>query len=73
MEGSCFICNDLLSVGKTVNVERGLQTLKTVSNEREDGCIEFLNSVNSVRVHVECRKEYIHKKNIAAFKTDKCV
>lgn len=68
MEGSCFICNDLLSVGKTVNVERGLQTLKTVSNEREDGCIEFLNSVNSVTVHVECRKEYTHKKNIAAFK-----
>lgn len=52
MEGSCFICNDLLSVGKTVNVERGLQTLKTVSNEREDGCIEFLNSVKSVTVHV---------------------
>lgn len=55
MEGSFFICNDLLSVGKTVNVERGLQTLKTVRNEREDGCIEFLNSVNSVTVHVECR------------------
>ncbi|KAF0716418.1 SWIM-type domain-containing protein [Aphis craccivora] len=57
MAGNCFICENSLSVGETVNVERGLQTLKNASNERDDGHLEFLNNVTSVTVHVECRKE----------------
>ncbi|CAI6350088.1 unnamed protein product [Macrosiphum euphorbiae] len=66
MAGNCFICENSLSVGETVNVERGLQTLKNASNERDDGHLEFLNNVTSVTVHVECRKD---KKKIASFKS----
>lgn len=61
MAGNCFICKTSLTVGETINVERGLQTLKnTNSNERDDGHFEFLNNLKSVTVHVECRKQYIH-------------
>lgn len=70
MAGNCFICENSLSVGETVNVERGLQTLKNASNERDDGHLEFLNNVTSVTVHVECRKEYTQKK-IASFKRER--
>jgi len=68
MAGNCFICENSLSVGETVNVERGLQTLKNASNERDDGHLEFLNNVTSVTVHVECRKEYTHKKKLPHLK-----
>lgn len=44
--GNCFICENPLPVGETVNFEHGLQTLKNASNEKDDGHIEFLNSLN---------------------------
>lgn len=66
MADLCFICGQPLSEGETVNVERGLQTLKTASISRNDGHIENLNTVNSVNVHTKCRKVYISKHSIIA-------
>lgn len=68
MAGNCFICQKLLSVGDTVVVEHGLQTLKNASAERGDGHIGFLNSIDSATVHVHCRKDYTRKSSIKAFK-----
>lgn len=68
MAGNCFICENSLSVGETVNDERGLQTLKNASSDRDDGHLEFLNNLTSVTVHVECRKEYTHKKKLPHLK-----
>lgn len=51
MNDFCFICNKWLSEGDIV---RGSQTLKTASSARNDGLIEYLNTVTSV--HADCRK-----------------
>lgn len=56
MANFCFICEKSLTEGDSVNVVRGLKTLKTASIERNDGHIDFLNPLTSVNVHVECRK-----------------
>lgn len=68
MADNCFICKKSVSTGETVIVDGGLQTLKDASYERDDGLIEFLNSVNVVTIHVQCRKEYTRKTSILAFK-----
>lgn len=68
MAGDCFICEELLTVGDTVVVDHGLQTLKNASGRRGDGHIGFLNSIDSVTVHVHCRKDYTRKSSITAFK-----
>ena len=57
-DNTCFICNETLSNGAIVTVERGLETVRNASVERDDGHINYLRSVNSVTVHVECRKNY---------------
>lgn len=68
MADLCFICDKPLSESDTVNVVRGLQTLKTASIARNDGNIGYLNTLNSVNVHTECRKVYISKNSITASK-----
>lgn len=68
MADLCFICDKKLSEGVSVNVVRGLQTLKTASIERNDGHIDYLNTLSSVNVHSECRKVYTSKNVIIASK-----
>ncbi|KAJ8880782.1 hypothetical protein PR048_017253 [Dryococelus australis] len=68
MANICFICDHSLSHGDTVVVERGLQTLKDASVNRGDGHIGYLKNVNTVTIHVHCRKDYIRKSSIMAFK-----
>lgn len=68
MADLCFICDKSLSEGVSVNVVRGLQTLKTASIERNDGHIDYLNTLSSVNVHSECRKVYTSKNAIVASK-----
>jgi len=58
MEEMCFICDKSLSEGATVVVERGIQTLRDASAERNDGKIEHLRSVDSIKIHTQCRKTY---------------
>lgn len=58
MADNCFICGKSLSVGDTVVVERGLQTVKNASADRNDGHLEYLKNVNFVTINVECRKDY---------------
>lgn len=48
----CFLCNKSDSGGKSlVEVVRGIKTLRTASVERNDGRIDYLKSVTSVKVH----------------------
>lgn len=68
MTDLCFICDQPLSESETVNVVRGLHTLKSASISRNDGHIEYLNTVTSVNVHTDCRKKYISKNSIEACK-----
>lgn len=66
MSDKCFICDELLSNGDVVEVKRGLQTLKNASVSRGDGNIEYLNTVNFVNVHSNCRKNYTKNLSIVA-------
>ena len=68
MEEMCFVCSKSLSEGPTVLVHRGLQTLRDASIERNDGKIEHLRNVNSIKCHVQCRKDYTRKSSILAVK-----
>ena len=68
MSDLCFICSQPLSESQTVNVTRGLQTLKSASISRNDKHIEVLNTVTSVIVHIDCRKIYVSAQSIVAFK-----
>lgn len=61
----CFISDKSLLKGKTVIVERGLDTLRQSSVERKDGKDEYLQNASSIEIHVHCHKEYkIHQKDI---------
>ncbi|XP_008556708.3 uncharacterized protein LOC103577712 isoform X2 [Microplitis demolitor] len=68
MADLCFIRDKSLSEGVSVNVVRGLQTLKTASIEKNDGHIDYLNTLSSVNIHSECRKVYTSKNAIVAWK-----
>lgn len=48
----CFICNKFLSEGATVVVERGMKIVRDASAKRNDGKIEHLRSVNSIKIYV---------------------
>lgn len=63
----CFICSNFLSDGQTVVVQRGIQTLRDASKERDDGKIEYLRDATSIEVHIDCRRNYLRKSSIAAF------
>jgi len=47
-----------LSDGDIVQFDRELQTLNKASIERDDGKYELMANVSSIKVHVNCRKEY---------------
>lgn len=63
----CFICSNPLSNGQTVTVERGMQTLRDASKQRNDGKIEYLCDVTSIKIHIDCRRNYVRKSSIAIF------
>lgn len=42
-----------------MNAVHGLQNLRTANIARNDEHIEYLNTVISVNVHTNCRKDYI--------------
>lgn len=54
----CCICHHKLSEKPTVRVKLGLRKLLTVSTMRDDGRRKYFENVESVEVHVECRKKY---------------
>jgi len=68
MADLCIICSKQLSDGDIVHVDRGLQTLIKASIERGDGKDELMMNVSSIKVHVNCRKEYCRVSSITAFK-----
>lgn len=60
----CFICENYISVGDTVIVKQ--KGLNTSSEKREDGKLRKLEGLDSVTVHVLCRKEYTREDSIKA-------
>lgn len=68
MSEVCFICNESLTEGEIVVVDRGLKTLIDSSTERSDGFNEYLKNKTSVTIHKQCRKAYTRKSSIAAAK-----
>lgn len=64
----CLICGKSISEGNSVNVVHGLKSLKTASIERNDGHIDFLNTIITVNVNVECRVVYFSKNSIVESK-----
>lgn len=71
MEQVCFVCTKSLSEGETVVVERGLKTLRDASAERNDGKMEHLRNINSIKIHVQCRKDYTRRNSIIACKRER--
>ena len=65
MEGKCFICDNLLSSDKIVLVNHGMKTLRQVSKERNDGNLKFIRKINSIEIHMRCRRNSIRKDTIA--------
>lgn len=62
----CFICEqDLESANSNeiVSVSRGLDTLKNVSLERNDGRYNVLQDKDCIKLHVLCRKRYTERRN----------
>ncbi len=47
----------------SVNVTRGLETLRNISINRKDGIMAKIEGASHVRVHVKCRKNYTRHKN----------
>lgn len=69
MADLCFLCNKSDSGGESlIEVVRGMKSLRTASVERNDGKIDYLKSVTSVKVHEKCRSVYISKNCIQAAK-----
>lgn len=68
MTNTCIICEKLLNDGEIVQVDRGLQTLIKASIERGDEKHKLIEDVSSIKVHVNCRKEYCRASSIIAFK-----
>ncbi|CAH2091780.1 unnamed protein product [Euphydryas editha] len=68
MSRFCFICNKPLSKSEIVTVNLGMKTLINASIERGDEFTDYLKDQKSVKVHVECRKNYTRKSTIAAVK-----
>ena len=54
----CIICDKSCDIGETVFVTRGLETLRSFSFARNDGIYGTLQELESVTVHVQCRKDY---------------
>ena len=70
----CLLCsyNSLSNIGDPlVTVTRGLENIINCSKQRGDEVHEKLPEVNSLRVHVTCRKVYTDGKRIAVAKKRK--
>lgn len=63
---NCVVCEKTLNEGETVLVRKGLDTFKNCSLRRKDGISEKLKNVDSVVLHVNCRKKYTFFRNVAA-------
>jgi len=64
----CCICEQSFGNSSTVEVERGLDKLINASVERGDRKHEQLQKLTSIKVHVQCRKEYTRPSSINAYK-----
>lgn len=65
---TCFMCKSSLEQNKTVEVKRGLPNLMNAARERNDGNIRFLEGVETIKVHADCRRNYICKRMIQKYK-----
>lgn len=62
----CFICEKLLSIDAVDEVkEKGTEKLRQCSVQRNDGKVNLLLGLTSVKVHQKCRKKYTNEKMIA--------
>ena len=57
----CILCAETLDTSDTVIVTRGLETLRKCSLSRQDGIYHILEGVESITVHVVCRKHYTRR------------
>ncbi|CAG9761491.1 unnamed protein product [Ceutorhynchus assimilis] len=64
----CVLCG-LTLIKKTVKIkQKGLQTLKKASKERNDGKLKLLENKTELMVHVKCRRDYTRPTSIKASK-----
>ena len=68
MADECFVCEKSLPNSATVTAECGMQSLREASVKRGEEHIQDLNSMKSMIVHVECRKQYTSNNSIEAYK-----
>ncbi|CAG4965080.1 unnamed protein product [Parnassius apollo] len=68
MSQFCFICSQPLTESGVVTVDRGMKALIDASIERGDEFSEYLKDQTSVKIHVQCRKNYTRKSSIDAVK-----
>jgi hypothetical protein len=66
MSSSCFICDDKLIVESECVIvkKKGIITLINSSKVRQDNKWESLVNVESVKVHLDCRKNYTRPQTI---------
>lgn len=55
---NCLLCNQPLTVGNTVTVRKGLDTLVDASRIRQDSLENSFQSAKPLILHVDCRKQY---------------
>lgn len=66
VEEVCFVCDKLLSIDVVdVVKEKGTEKLRECSVQRNDGKVNLLLGLTSVKVHQKCRKKYTNVKMIA--------
>ncbi|KAJ8897494.1 hypothetical protein PR048_002841 [Dryococelus australis] len=64
MEEKCIFCGEGGMVDiNSVNMTKGLQTLRNLSVQRRDGIREKLEDVSNARAHAQCRKCYTRHGN----------
>ena len=62
----CSLCENSLSEGEIVCVQKGISTLVVASKKRGDGKWKNWTRLSSVQVHAKCRKDCTREKSIAA-------
>lgn len=68
-EENCLLCDKNLGVENIVIVRDGLGSLIKASKQKGDGKHSYLNSVDEIRVHTECRKNnYTRSSSVTAAK-----
>lgn len=66
-EEYCFICNKKLDSAEFLQVTRGMETLKRASAERNDGFLDILKNLDSIKAHTECRRLYTNPSRIKSY------